>query len=245
MEETTNFKEHPRGVSLIEILICFGIVSVVLGIMLPGILSTRESARLIHCRNNLHQLGVAMNDNETAATFFEIRDRIDASDASVETVVDVLQCPSDVNTGTFRLDEKTPTYGRANYAGVTGDGTASGFYTARYERVLPSFPGPELAGAAFRDCTDGLSNTFHIGEQDSAPADPLATWRYMAGATGKERPNSKHGGEKSTDAFRSQHDGGVNFLLGDGAVRFIGDTISIEVYRAMMTISAGEVESQF
>jgi len=40
---------------------------------------------------------------------------------------------------------------------------------------------------------------------------------------------------------RSHHPGGVNTLLGDGGVRFVSETIQLDVWRALATISGGEV----
>jgi prepilin-type N-terminal cleavage/methylation domain-containing protein/prepilin-type processing-associated H-X9-DG protein len=44
-------------------------------------------------------------------------------------------------------------------------------------------------------------------------------------------------------AARSLHNGGVNVLFGDGSVRFVKDTVSVNVWRALGTRSAGEVLS--
>jgi prepilin-type processing-associated H-X9-DG protein len=43
-----------------------------------------------------------------------------------------------------------------------------------------------------------------------------------------------------TSNFRSNHSGGGNFLLADGSVQFISDSIDFGIYRAMSTISASE-----
>jgi prepilin-type N-terminal cleavage/methylation domain-containing protein/prepilin-type processing-associated H-X9-DG protein len=43
--------------------------------------------------------------------------------------------------------------------------------------------------------------------------------------------------------FRSQHPGGVNFMFGDGSVRFIKSTIDLSTYRALSTRRGGEVIS--
>jgi prepilin-type N-terminal cleavage/methylation domain-containing protein/prepilin-type processing-associated H-X9-DG protein len=43
--------------------------------------------------------------------------------------------------------------------------------------------------------------------------------------------------------FRSNHPGGANFLLGDGSVHFLKETISLPVYQALSTRALGEVIS--
>jgi prepilin-type N-terminal cleavage/methylation domain-containing protein len=44
--------------------------------------------------------------------------------------------------------------------------------------------------------------------------------------------------------FRSQHPGGANFLVGDGSVRFLKETIFPAVYRALGTRNNGEVVAE-
>ena len=46
-------------------------------------------------------------------------------------------------------------------------------------------------------------------------------------------------------AARSRHPGGVNVLMGDGAVRFVGDSVDLDTWRALATRSGGEVLGQF
>jgi prepilin-type processing-associated H-X9-DG protein len=46
-------------------------------------------------------------------------------------------------------------------------------------------------------------------------------------------------------AARSRHPGGVNALLGDGSVRFVGDTIELDIWRALSTLRGGEVIRDF
>lgn len=43
--------------------------------------------------------------------------------------------------------------------------------------------------------------------------------------------------------FRSQHPGGVEVAIADGAVRFVSETIEHAVYRAVSTRDRGEVAS--
>jgi prepilin-type N-terminal cleavage/methylation domain-containing protein/prepilin-type processing-associated H-X9-DG protein len=49
------------------------------------------------------------------------------------------------------------------------------------------------------------------------------------------------GGTHSTPNFRSDHAGGCNFLMADGAVRYIAETIDMLTYQQLSTINGGEV----
>ena len=42
-------------------------------------------------------------------------------------------------------------------------------------------------------------------------------------------------------AARSRHSGGVNVVMADGAVRFVGDSIHLDVWRALGTMNGAEV----
>jgi prepilin-type N-terminal cleavage/methylation domain-containing protein/prepilin-type processing-associated H-X9-DG protein len=50
-------------------------------------------------------------------------------------------------------------------------------------------------------------------------------------------------GSPAFNAARSYHAGGVNVLLGDGSVKFMKDSISLPIWRALSTTRAGEVVS--
>lgn len=108
--------------------------------------------------------------------------------------------------------------------------------------------------AAFREITDGLSNTFLLGEvvpkwcrwndwghqSFATTANPI-NYRNEDFAAG-ELTSSHH---KECISFRSLHSGGCFFLLCDASVHFIAETIDYATFRAMASRAGNEVVSNF
>jgi prepilin-type processing-associated H-X9-DG protein len=111
--------------------------------------------------------------------------------------------------------------------------------------------------------TDGTSNTVAVGEVTvSANINPRNTgWRSYPIWPGGNREGGCNGTANAGAVFRfmdnnyflnrrtllqsdmsfgSQHTGGANFLLCDGSVRFVPDSINILVYKAAGSRNGGE-----
>lgn len=164
----------------------------------------------------------------------------------LSTPLAAFRCPSDTGTPTANMNDfsgfGTEPYGRSNYPGVWGsDSLASG--AAPSNGVFPWYTTwPSFPSRNFRDFTDGLSNSFLVGERRS-PATINGLYIGFDGVWagfvdfgrdigGSCQPvtllNSKSTtvGGIETQAFSSSHVGGAHFLMGDGAVRFISENIA-------------------
>jgi prepilin-type N-terminal cleavage/methylation domain-containing protein/prepilin-type processing-associated H-X9-DG protein len=105
--------------------------------------------------------------------------------------------------------------------------------------------------------TDGTSNTILAGETDFKPQGVPSTsmggvwsYGYIGYSWGTTyNPFNVHNNTGTTyGAFRSEHTGGGNFVMADGSVRFISNTINrvengVNVWQALSTRAGNEVAS--
>jgi prepilin-type N-terminal cleavage/methylation domain-containing protein/prepilin-type processing-associated H-X9-DG protein len=154
----------------------------------------------------------------------------------------------------------------ANYVGVTGAGRngkvvdLEDSHCGNYYKDGAFFP---YSGTRIGDIKDGTSSTLAMGERTYQ----LRVW--TKGAFYEGSPTQKvcvfaaknirwpinsdpkvlhYDGGAGTDTclfndlyFGSRHPGGAQFLLADGSVHFLTDSISLAVYQDLATIDGGEV----
>lgn len=118
---------------------------------------------------------------------------------------------------------------------------------------------------SFKNVKDGTSNSFAIGE--AVPKYCTHTWWWWfngstgtcsvplnaAPVCGSVDPNQSEAANLTACAddwpnnysFMSEHVGGAQFTMADGAVRFVSENIDLTLYRSLATIMGGETVGDF
>jgi prepilin-type N-terminal cleavage/methylation domain-containing protein len=150
-------------------------------------------------------------------------------------------------------------------APLTGNYPATGNQASDHGGFAQGGMLPVNSSLRFSDCTDGLSNTFLMGEisAEAAPVAPSASRGYRAwtqgasastgGAAAYATKNVAKGIQRYSGwtsgnagflyndiAFSSQHTGGVHFLMGDGTVRFVSQNTDFATYQAAASRNENE-----
>lgn len=174
----------------------------------------------------------------------------------IETVLPTFRCPSDPAPNTFEIEEEgnpgnvLANLATANYVGVFGSDELDDCHSAPVgTNCQSSGLFYQNSNTRFRDITDGLSQTILVGERKTDQnAGWLSTWvgavpegeETFARALGATDhvPNDP---ASHFDDFSSNHEGGAQFVFGDGRVRFVSENIDINVYQSLSSIRGGEV----
>jgi len=180
-----------------------------------------------------------------------------ANAAVVTTYLKVFRCPSDDVPQTFTVTDGGSgswTLAQSNYVACNGNDGVDDFTTPPHTGAFVR------ATKGFRvvNITDGLSNTFFVGERTGrlsystwiggptgaqnpflqAPGSFGAEVTLLMGHAGQTGPNTP--GVFDADSTLSPHSNGVQFLFGDGSVHFISNGIAIPIWMGLATRAGAE-----
>jgi prepilin-type N-terminal cleavage/methylation domain-containing protein/prepilin-type processing-associated H-X9-DG protein len=262
-----------RAFSLVELLVVITIIGVLVALLLPAVHAAREAARRISCSNNLRQIGVGLQHYHEVHGLFppggiEVRsminpdtgkvygksgrqlgwpafllpfveqqplyDRLDFSkafDATANAVpaaalLSVFVCPSVGQSNELRSGR-----GPCDYGGIYG------------ERITSPNSPPKGVMLYNRDISiaaiiDGTTNTLIVSEDGKAEEGQWinALNVFDVSCAVNQAPASEND-------IKSDHPGGANGAFCDGSVRFLAESMDINVLAAISTRAGGELFS--
>jgi len=230
------------GAALFGLLLCGGILA---ALLLPAVQQAREAARRSQCKNNLKMIGLALHNyhdmyNSFPPAFVADENGNPMHSWRVLILPFIDQAPLYAQ---YRFDEPwdgpnnsrllpmMPAVFRCPSHGTPTDTTTA--YAAVYG---PNSVFRGSSGVAIRQILDGTSNTLAVGEVTGANI----PWMQPLDVDVTIHPTI---GDRS--GFSSDHTGGCQFLMVDGAVRFVSENINQQTLQSLFTINGGEAVSDF
>jgi prepilin-type N-terminal cleavage/methylation domain-containing protein/prepilin-type processing-associated H-X9-DG protein len=261
------------GFTLIELLVVTTIIGVLIAILLPAVQSAREAARRMSCSNNLHQIGVGLQNYHAAVGCFPPGAIEPAFKKTLgrQYAWSALLLPYVEQQAVWdKIDFTKPSYAAENAAIaatvipmylcptsrrdsplVQGRGATD--YGGLYGETISPHPagwvaenGMMVYDRAFTiaEISDGTSCTLIVSE-DCAWGD--GQWINGLNIFDQRYPINFVPANPLLleNEMRSDHPGGVNAALCDGSARFLRQTMDTVTLKAIITRAGGEIAGNF
>ena len=219
---------------------------VMIALLLPAVQQAREAARRSQSKNNLKQIGLAMHNYHDTFGMLPPGSIVDRSgvahhswEAMILPYVDQAPLynqidfnkPWDDPRNLPLMQNHLPVFLDPSYPQVVDpQGLPVSHYGANQLVLEPNH------GFAFKEMTDGLSNTILAGNMS-------------AGARGWGTPFNVRdpalGINAGPNSFGSPHVGGALMLMADGSVRYLSTNTPPQVMKALSTPDGGEQVPDF
>ena len=174
------------GITIIEFVVAVAIIGLLCAMTLPAIMSSRETARRVHCSSNLKQLGLAIANYESEYGVYPLgsthkyqilpfieqtalyltpldQSAYDPMSAIAGVNISIYLCPNDAAAPVYPSGLGT-TVASTSYAACFGTGIQRDGYNGLFNLGFPTgslYPGGFVRSA---DVIDGLSNTASMSE---------------------------------------------------------------------------------
>ena len=258
-----------RAFTLVELLVVIAIIGILIGMLLPAIQSVRESARSIVCRNNLRQIGLALQNYHSVYMHFPSGvtgwrpfGSLDQSKRNLAWSVFILpqleqenlyqrldlsqayDSPANFDAGSqpisvYQCPSATRDSIQENALGITDYGGIYG------ERINSSNDPPKGCmifddPISISDITDGTSNTLIVAE-DSQSSDE----QWINGRNVFDQAFPINAAPEFENDIRSNHPGGANGVFADGHVQFLSESMQPFTLGGICSRASGETLGQF
>ncbi|QDT15405.1 DUF1559 domain-containing protein [Alienimonas californiensis] len=234
----------------VPVLCC--VIGILGSLLLPAVQQAREAARRSQDQNNLKQIGLAGHNFHSTHGAFPPHTRPDG--------VNLARVPGSGSPDNPRMAwmtamlpyiDRGDVWSRVDPSVPFDDPAAAPVYETQIPVYLSPAAAPPEGGLApahyagnvqvlaedhsgmIRDITDGISTTIYAGDVDPLNGNPAA-WGDP------DNLRDPADGLNVPGGFGATWPGGVQFVMGDGSVQFISESIDPAVLEALATPDGGE-----
>ena len=261
------------GFTLVELLVVIAIIGLLLALLLPAVQAARSSARRASCLNNLHQIGVGLQN------YHSVRNSFPPGGIELRTYWrDVHKRQIAWSAFLLPYVEQEPLYGRIDFEkpfDAPENAAAAAEVVAIYlcpsverdsnlvqgrgacdyggingERIVSSNQDPPNGTMLYDrtvsigEISDGASNTLIVSEDSAWPDGQWINARNVFDQ--KYAINHRPPpGQIVENEIRSDHPGGANAALCDGSARFLDEAMELDVLAAICPRNGGETVDEF
>ena len=221
-----------RAITLVELLVVIAIIGTLIGLLIPAIRAARASSKNVACKNNLRQIGIALEGHADNQEFYP-------ADGDNGYGICVFLLPYVEQQALYGRLKPTEMERSANMAKAHLGGASLATFLcptmesqkqtilrlgrSSYLGTRDMFPWKLPQG----EIRDSKSHTIAIGET-------LAEQAWVLPGTAESVPPGNDG------AFGSRHAGGANFVFCDASVHFVSEDIDPKTFVELCTINGGE-----
>ncbi len=273
------------GFTLVELLVVIAIIGILIGLLLPAVQAAREAARRSSCSNNLKQIGLALQlyyDSKQSfpwaagngGTYWSwsafILPYVEQANAErllnynytyntavnqngIKTLFPFYQCPSAPENKLVQCCSGIPgafDTAETNYSAIATERRI--FYASTTNGSGIMF---DDSSTRIPEITDGLSNTFMVGEidhdEENDPYKAANPTRFPGGEgyvgkfwAAENRITTGYGINSEPELLeagvQSRHPSGAFFSFADVHVTFFSETVDLNVLKALTTRDGGE-----
>ena len=260
---------YRHAFTLVELLVVIAIIGILIGMLLPAIQSVRESARSIVCRNNLRQMGLALQNYHSTFMHFPAgvtgwRPFGSADQSKLNLAWSVFILPQLEQENLYRQLDLSQAYDSpANHDAATqpvsvyqcpsatggptkDDALGVINYGGIYGERINSRNDPPKGCMIFddpisiSDVTDGTSNTLIVSEDSQ-----FSDGQWINGRNVFDQAFPINSAPAFENDIRSNHAGGANGVFADGHVQFLSETIQLYTLGGICSRASGETLGEF